>query len=248
VISTSIDRASPAAPCGPRFETASDPGPTPRERDAAHVRRFLAGEESAFNEIMSLHRERLFAIVMAVVRDPCDAEELVQDTFVRAYRGLAAFRGDSSLATWLYHIAVNLARNRYWYFRRRQRHNACSFDAVAGPDGMATIAEMIADAGPDPAQKACHGEFYARVRACLDRLSPGQREILSMRWVLDMSYVEIGSRLGVRAGTVKSRIARARQNLRALLAESYPGTPRGAADHAHWFESARATGRAGMAG
>lgn len=229
----------------PETQTANPAAvpPSARRRDAAYIQRFLAGDESAFNEIMRLHRGKLYAIVVEVVRNPSDAEELVQDTFVRAHRGLARFRGDSSLATWLYHIAVNLARNRYWYFRRRHRHNARSLDAIVGAEGSSTFAELIADGAADPSQLACQGEFATTVGACMRRLSPCQREILALRCVLDLSYEDIGSRLGIRAGTVKSRIARARHNLRILVAETYPGAPPEGTDLRHWFESPRANGR-----
>ena len=84
--------------------------------DAAHdaklVRRFHAGDESAFLEIMTRHREKIFGLTLSLLRNRGDAEEITQDTFIRAHRGLANFRGDSSLATWLNRIAVNLARTR----------------------------------------------------------------------------------------------------------------------------------------
>src|SRR5471032_3103715 len=90
--------------------------------DSQLVSRFNAGEESAFVEIMNRHKARIFAAAMALLRNHADAEEITQDTFVRAHRGFSKFRGDSSVATWLHRIAVNLARNRYWYFFRRRRH------------------------------------------------------------------------------------------------------------------------------
>ena len=92
--------------------------------DVDLVQRFNGGDESAFEEIMNRHKTRIFAAAMALLRNHADAEEITQDTFVRAHRGLAAFRGDSSLATWLHRIAVNLARNRYWYFFQPLLHLA----------------------------------------------------------------------------------------------------------------------------
>jgi RNA polymerase sigma-70 factor (ECF subfamily) len=100
--------------------------------DADLVRRFNSGDESAFGEIMTRHKTRIFAAAIALLRNHADAEEITQDTFVRAHRGLARFRGDSSVATWLHRIAVNLARNRYWYFFRRRRHATLSLDAALG--------------------------------------------------------------------------------------------------------------------
>src|SRR5512132_1613034 len=98
--------------------------------DAELVRRFNAGDEAAFVEIMTRYREKIFSVALALLRNRADAEEIAQDTFIRAHRGLARFRGDSSLATWLHRIAVNLARNRYWYFFRRRRHATLSLDCA----------------------------------------------------------------------------------------------------------------------
>src|SRR5512133_607976 len=91
------------------------------DHDAELVRRFNAGDEAAFVEIMNRYREKIFSVALALLRNRADAEEIAQDTFIRAHRGLSRFRGDSSLATWLHRIAVNLARNRYWYFFRHRR-------------------------------------------------------------------------------------------------------------------------------
>jgi len=107
--------------------------------DAALVRRFHTGDEAAFVEIVGRHRERVFAIALALLRNRADAEEIAQDTFIRAHRGLARFRGDSSLATWLHRIAVNLARNRYWYFFRRRRQDSLSLDCALSEDNSGTF-------------------------------------------------------------------------------------------------------------
>jgi RNA polymerase sigma-70 factor (ECF subfamily) len=221
----------------------STAGDTPRQRDTRLVARFLDGDETAFAEIMRLHTGRLFAVSYSVVRNPSDAEEIVQDTFVRAHRGLVNFRGDSSLATWLYHIAFNLARNRYWYFYRRHRQDARSLEAVIGDQGLATFADLIADSGPDPATEISHREFSASVQAGLKLLSPCQQEILIMRNFLDLSYNVIGAKLRINIGTVKSRIARARRNLKVIMLRDYPeNAGRSAANTRHWFATSRQTG------
>src|SRR5208337_4446368 len=113
-----------------------------------------------------------------------DAEEITQDTFVRAHRGLPTFRGDSSVATWLHRIAVNLARNRYWYFFRRRRHSTLSLDAAIGESGDSTFCDLISAVDPDPSQEASRGDFVAAVDACMDKLEGSHRRILTMRSVL----------------------------------------------------------------
>lgn len=219
---------------------------TEAQRDRELVRRFNAGDESAFLEIMTHYREKLFPIVLSLLRNRSDAEEIVQDTFIRAHRGLAKFRGDSSLATWLHRIAVNLARNRYWYFFRRRRHATLSLDCPLGDDSAATFTELVASADADPARTATTEEFSRLVEDCMDKLDPRHREILTLRNLLHRSYDEIAAALGINVGTVKSRIARARENLRALLAEACPEFSPAAAP-ADWFEPARTTGRLALA-
>jgi RNA polymerase sigma-70 factor, ECF subfamily len=200
-----------------------------RAHDAELVRRFNAGDQAAFGEIVVRHRGKMFSIALSHLGNHADAEEVAQDTFIRAYRGLARFRGDSSLATWLYRIAFNLSRNRYWYFFRRHRHETDSFDCALGEDENMTLADLVASDVPDPARAEANREFFAHVARCMERLSSHQREILTLRNHLDRSYEEIAEILGLSMGTVKSRIARARKSLRGLLAATYvefePGGP-----------------------
>jgi RNA polymerase sigma-70 factor (ECF subfamily) len=219
---------------------------TEARHDTELVHRFNGGDEAAFIEIMTRYREKLFPIVFSLLRNRADAEEIVQDTFIRAHRGLARFRGDSSLATWLHRIAVNLARNRYWYFFRRRRHATMSLDCPLGDDSDATFTELVAADEPDPARTATTDEFAALVESCMEKLDPRHREILTLRNLLHRSYDEIASALGINVGTVKSRIARARENLRTLLAEACPEFAPDASP-ADWFEPARAGGRLALA-
>ncbi len=218
--------------------------------DAAHdaklVRRFHAGDESAFLEIMTRHREKIFGLTLSLLRNRGDAEEITQDTFIRAHRGLANFRGDSSLATWLNRIAVNLARNRYWYFFRRRRHATLSLDGPLSTDNDATFTDLVATDSPDPARAAVTAEFTALIATCMEKLEPSHREILTLRNQLHRPYDEIAATLGLNVGTVKSRIARARENLRTLLAEMCPEFAPDA-QPASWFEPAGPRGRLALA-
>ena len=204
---------NPSSPEAPAGEAAVD---------ASLVRRFITGDESAFTEIVTRYRGRIYGLTLNLLHNAADAEEITQDTFIRAYRGLVRFRGDSSLSTWLYRIALNLARNRYWYFFRRRRHQWVSLERPLRDDSEATLADMVAAPGHDPAQETVMSEFTELVAACMERLDHRHREILTMRNVLDRSYEQIAQSLGINVGTVKSRIARARENLRILLAESHP--------------------------
>ena len=209
--------------------------------DIALVRRFNAGDESAFVEIIARYRERMFAVAFSMLRNRADAEEIAQDTFIRAHRGLAGFRGDSALGTWLHRIALNLSRNRYWYNFRRGQHTTRPFDSEFSDDNPTTLASLIASDVPSPVQEATTSEFSELVDVCMEQLGPGHREVLTRRNILNCSYDEIARTLGISIGTVKSRIARARGSLRVLLAKACPEFAPDAAP-SEWFESTRHAG------
>ncbi len=190
--------------------------------DSVLVRRFNAGDENAFVEIVTRYRARMFSAALAHLRNPADAEEIAQDTFVRAHRGLSGFRGDSSLSTWLHRIVFNLSRNRHKHNFCRRRHLTLSLDCPSGGESQATFSDTIASDAPCPAQEAAACEFSDLVDLCMRKLGARQREILQLRNGLSESYADIARALGISIGTVKSRIGRARGNLRVLLAEKYP--------------------------
>lgn len=208
--------------------------------DADLVRRFVTlGDEAAFIAIVERHRAKISGVVSDFLHNHADTEEVVQDTFIRAHRGLKNFRGDSSLATWLHRVAVNLARNRYWHFQRRGRKNTLSLDYTVGEAGTTTVADFIASEAAGPAQETIQTEFAELVTLCMGELPAGQREILEMRNVMNRSYHDIAQSLDIEVGTVKSRIARARGQLKTLMAQKCPEFTE-AAVPADWFESNRA--------
>lgn len=209
------------------------------------MQRFNASDELAFVEIMNRYRDRIFSVAYSVLRNRADAEEVAQDAFVRAHRGLARFRGDSSLATWLHRTALNLARNRYWYFFRRRR-TTLSLDGELEPGGNATLADLVATDAAEPSRAAVSAEFSTLVGDCMEKLDARHREILALRNLLNHSYQQIAAALGINVGTVKSRIARARSSLRALMAETCPEFAADA-EPSDWFESARNGGRLAVA-
>jgi len=190
--------------------------------DATLIARFNSGEESAFVEIMNRYHGRIFGLAQNLLRNAADAEEIAQDTFIRAHRGLATFRGDSSLATWLYRIALNLSRNRYWYFFRRRRQDSVSLERPLSAESDGTFSDLIAADTHSPVQETVTQEFTELISTCMEKLDARHREILTMRNILNLPYDEIARALGINVGTVKSRIARARENLRKLLAELAP--------------------------
>jgi len=206
--------------------TAAADTPTDSAREAAYdvtlIERFHRGDDTAFVEIMQRYHGRIFGLANNLLRNTADAEEITQDTFIRAHRGLANFRGDSSLATWLYRIALNLSRNRYWYFFRRRRQDSISLERSLTDESDATFADLIAADSQNPVQQTVTQEFTDLIAVCMERLDARHREILTMRNILNQPYEEIARALGINVGTVKSRIARARENLRKLLSEAAP--------------------------
>jgi RNA polymerase sigma-70 factor (ECF subfamily) len=222
----------------PRYITPAKPESAAEAAyDTKLVARFNAGDETAFVEIMQRYHNRLFSLAHNLLRN--SADEIVQDAFIRAHRGLANFRGDSSLATWLYRITLNLSRNRYWYFFRRRRQDSLSLERPLSDESDATFSDLIATDDADPAHETTTNEFVSLIALCMDKLDASHREILTMRNVLDLPYEDISKALRINVGTVKSRIARARENLRKLLAECAPefGPESSPAD---FFENARA--------
>ncbi len=242
MLHTSTFKASTSSSQSPEALARRAASKAEAQIDATLIARFVQqGSESAFAEIVSRHREKLFSVALSLLRNRHDAEEIVQDAFVRAHRGLANFRGDSSLATWLHHITVNLARNRYWYFHRRHRQDSLSLEHTLNGETGATFSDLVASEAPTAPRETAIAEFSELVTVCMEQLDPAHREILKMRAILNQSYAEIADALGVRVGTVKSRIARARGQLRSKMVESCPEFKEDALP-SEWFETERQVG------
>ncbi len=210
----------------PPFSAATKDTPSDSAQEAAYdvtlIIRFNAGDETAFEEMVNRYHGKIFGLAQNLLRNAADAEEIAQDTFIRAHRGLANFRGDSSFATWLYRIALNLSRNRYWYFFRRHRHDSVSLERPLSDETDGTFSDLIAADTHSPVQETVTREFTELISTCMEKLDTRHREILTMRNILNLPYEDISRALGINVGTVKSRIARARENLRKLLTEVAP--------------------------
>lgn len=218
--------ASPRQLCSTLPPFSSKVAQSDSAQEAAYdeelIARFNKGDESAFVEIMDRYHSKIFGLAHNLLRNAADAEEIAQDTFIRAHRGLANFRGDSSLATWLYRIALNLSRNRYWYFFRRRRQDSVSLERPLNEESEGIFSDLIAADTHSPVQETVTQEFTDLISECMEKLDSRHREILTMRNILNLPYDEIARALGINVGTVKSRIARARENLRKLLTEIAP--------------------------
>ena len=185
------------------------------------IERIRAGDMAAYNVMVIRHYDRIFSRVLQLLNNKQDAEEVTQDAFIRAHRGLENFRGDASFSTWLYQIATNLAHNRYWYWFRRKRDQSISLDQPQCEDGSLTLENVKPCADENPAEAVVTQEFVDRVSACMQYLNDKHKEVLILRNVKNLTYDEIAQQLEISVGTVKSRIARARESLRGLLGEDF---------------------------
>jgi len=189
--------------------------------DRILVDRFKNGDQAAFNEMVSRYWDRIYAMVHQLLRNQQDAEEVTQDAFIRAHRGLVNFRGEAAFSTWLYQIATNLARNRYWYWWRRKRDKTVSFDQPVSDDNDTPLSEVFSAELETPEDATVTQELVDRIAVGMDKLGAKHREILILRNVKNLSYEEIAAILEISVGTVKSRIARAREALRAKLGDEF---------------------------
>ena len=191
------------------------------DADELLIERIKAGDMAAYNVMVIRHYDRIFSRVLQLLNNKQDAEEVTQDAFIRAHRGLENFRGDASFSTWLYQIATNLAHNRYWYWFRRKRDQSISLDQSQCEDGSLILENVMPCADENPAEAVVTQEFVDRVSACMQYLNDKHKEVLILRNVKNLTYDEIAQQLEISVGTVKSRIARARESLRGLLGEDF---------------------------
>jgi RNA polymerase sigma-70 factor (ECF subfamily) len=189
--------------------------------DRLLVDRFKSGDEAAFNEMVGRYWDRIYGMVHQLLRNQQDAEEVTQDAFIRAHRGLVNFRGDAAFSTWLYQIATNLARNRYWYWWRRKRDKTVSFNQPVSEDNDTPLSEVFAAEVETPGDITVTQELVDHIAVGMEKISAKHREILILRNVKNMAYEEIAEVLGISVGTVKSRIARARESLRDVIGEDF---------------------------
>lgn len=192
------------------------PDPVSHHADAALVAQAQAGHAGAFDALVLHHQQVVFAVAVRMLGDRDEAQDVAQDAFVQAYRGLAGFRADAKFSTWLIAITLNLCRNRRRWWARRRRVIAASLDETAGTEDGALPHEAV-DPAPLPDQEVARRERQRQVMGRLQQLRPSEREIIVLRDIEGYSYEEIAGLLRCQVGTVKSRLNRARLQLRALL-------------------------------
>jgi RNA polymerase sigma-70 factor (ECF subfamily) len=176
-------------------------------REAGLVRAAQGGDQAAFTEIVRHFQRPIYRVAYALTRNASDADDLAQETFVRAYQAIGRFRAGEPLYPWLSRIAVNLT---YSLFRRRKRRPETSIEPL-----VESGRQWAAD--DDPSERAAESERHERLAAAFAELSHEHQAVLTLRVVEDLSYDDIARTLGVPAGTVMSRLSRARVELRTRL-------------------------------
>ena len=181
--------------------------------EAALVQRCVAGDELASEELVLGHQRLVLSLATHLLGDREEALDLSQEVFLRVFRTLPNFRGHSSLRTWIFRIVVNQARNRQRWWRRRHRAGQVSLDEHIRAHGEAVLGANVST----PERALARKELAARLHGALQQLPFEQRTAIVLREIDGLSYDEIAFSLGLAVGTVKSRLTRARQALRAEL-------------------------------
>lgn len=179
--------------------------------------RLKNGDDCAFGELVNTHWDKIYNRANSLLSNHQDAEEVAQDTFLRARKSIVNFRGECSLSTWLYHIATNLARNKHWYWWRRKRGESVSLDSQVGDDENTRLCDVIAGDDDTPAEETESNEFAHTLPEAIASLPAKYGDVIKLRVARDLSYEEISAKLGISVGTVKSRLSRAREYLRMEL-------------------------------
>ncbi len=188
--------------------------------DSEFVAGLREGSAEAFDWLFARYQASVYNLVHQLVEDPNDAADTVQEVFLKVFRGVRSFRGECSLKTWIYRIAVHEASNqRRWW--RRHRRRELSLEAPLAAAGQEheppTVGHSLVDDGRSPFEQAESAELRATIQQALAELPAAFRAVVVLRDVEDLSYEEIAEVLEVRVGTVKSRLARGRETLRAKL-------------------------------
>jgi RNA polymerase sigma-70 factor (ECF subfamily) len=182
-------------------------------REAALIQRCAARDEDACAELVTEHQRMVYQLSLNLLGDHNEALDLSQEVFLRVFRTIHGFRGQSALRTWIYRIVVNQARNRQRWWRRRHRAQQVSLDEHIREHGdLPTQSD-----GEAPDRVFGQKQLAERLRVALDQLPFDQKTAIVLREIDGLSYEEIGFSLGIAVGTVKSRLARAREALRGQL-------------------------------
>jgi len=188
---------------------------TPAEEQRL-VKRLKRREELAFHELVVRHQSMIYGLCVRMLGHPVEAEDVAQDVFVRTFQAIDSFRGDSSLATWLYRIAINLCKNRLKYLGRRRHGTGQAVEDVPEGELLRSVAGglSVGEPAPRPDEVLSGNQTESLIQRALAAVEPEFRELLVLRDIDGLSYAEVMVITGLAEGTVKSRIHRARLALK----------------------------------
>ena len=190
--------------------------PTRSEAEELFVDKLRTGDREAFDQLVTRYTPEIYGFLCRMTRDPDEASDITQETFLRAFKAIARFRGDSSVKTWLFRIAINQSRNRFRWWKRRKRDATVSLDAIVG-SAERPLTEVLPSDASTPEEDAIRREQGRAIVEAISELPEHYRETIVLCDVQGFQYDEIASILGINLGTVKSRISRGREELRKRL-------------------------------
>src|SRR5271155_2425709 len=187
-----------------------------RAQESAVIAELKAGSEEAYSWLIGEFHQPIYGLIYRIVNDPSDAADTTQEVFLKVFRGMKHFHGESSLKTWIYRIALHEAANRRrWWFRHKMQETP--IDPVEAGECEFSGETRLVDPGESPFEKFAHTEVRAAVAEALQQVPEPYRTALILRDLEEMSYEEIAEVLAISLGTVKSRITRGRDALRVKL-------------------------------
>lgn len=189
----------------------------PRAAERQFIERLKRGDAAAFEILVAERSGEIYGLLYRLTENTEEARDLTQETFLRAFQSIEHFRGDADLRTWLYRIAINQARNRWRWWRRRRRDSTVSLDSNDERGNKPLTGTLPADRGNTPEQETLAHERERVLRAALLSLGGSYREAVILRDIEGLSYEEVAATLRISIGTVKSRLARGRSELRRKL-------------------------------
>jgi len=194
--------------------------------EAALVAELRSGSEEAFAWLIAHYHQPIFSLLARTVRNQADAADLTQEVFVKVFRGIHGFHGESSLRTWIYRIALREASNqRRWWTRHQQHEIPIEQEMGEGDNGRPVLLkDTLVDPAESPYDAALHEENRAYVERALRQVPEPFRVAIILRDIEGFSYEEVAAMQGVNLGTVKSRLVRGRAFLKVLLAAPKPGS------------------------
>lgn len=197
---------------------------TLQSEEAAIIEELKAGSEEAFAWLISRYHQPIYSLLARTVHDPADAADLTQEVFVKVFRGVRHFHGESSLRTWIYRIALREASNqRRWWIRHKQQEIAIDQELPECESGHTVcLKDRLVDPSESPFDAVVHAENRACVEGALKQVPEPFRTTLILRDIEGFVYEEVAEIQGVSLGTVKSRLVRGRACLKALLAAPKP--------------------------